>query len=146
MKLYYDLNLQNEPRQVIRYSQAIPPKIYQTLQGFARYHGLTTYHCMLGTLYILFSRLTNTHTFVLGLPLLNRSGKSLKDTVGVLINILPFIFEDYTSHTVLELLQAIKKQLSADYRHHRFTAFNLREKLNYSSRNTDRLQCGEDYF
>lgn len=90
------------------------------LTEFANMMKVTIFHVLIGATYIYFSRLTQLNDFIIGLPLSNRVGADQKNTIGLFTDINPLRIEAHQHMTFLELVLAIKKTLTQDYRHHKF--------------------------
>lgn len=119
----------DEPGEVARTERIIPRAVVEDIRKVAHRYQATTYHFFLAVLYTFFSRVARQNRFVLNLPVFNRSTAEAKQTLGTCINVLPFLFEDYSEATFGESLARIKKHLFACYKHHPFTAHDLRQTL-----------------
>ena len=89
----------------------------------------STFHFILGILFMYFGRKYSNNNFAIGLPVLNRSKSVFKKTVGLFMGItalrIPLDFEN----TFEDLVVNIKQQLRRDYRHQRFPIGKLIKEL-----------------
>ncbi|HEY0067880.1 MAG TPA: amino acid adenylation domain-containing protein [Flavisolibacter sp.] len=104
--------------------------LYEELNTVARENGVTTFHVVLGVLYVYFGRFYNNHDFAIGLPVLNRLKPVYKNTVGLFMGISPLRIQPDFERSFPELLTLIRNQLRQDYRHQRFPFGKLVKELN----------------
>ncbi len=90
---------------------------------------VSTFHGILGILYIYLVRQYNTQGMTVGVPVLNRSNKAFKKTVGLFMNVNPLIINVNEGETFQSLVGAIKNQLAADYRHQQYPLSHIKRNL-----------------
>ncbi len=107
----------------------LPRDGYNRLAAFAREHGASTFHAILGAVYVYFTRTAQREELVVGLPVLNRSNAAFKATVGLFVGVSPARFNFGPDLHFDELLQAISSELKQNYRHQRFPISDLTRDL-----------------
>lgn len=75
-----------------------------------------------GLLALYLNRVTGFEEIVLGLPLLNRTGKSFKKTVGLFVDTIPLSLVVDSTRSVPEIVKQVKSSLSSSYRYQRYPA------------------------
>jgi putative pyridoxal-dependent aspartate 1-decarboxylase len=123
------------PRYLSQFADQIPPSecrvlwlprpFYNRLLAFAKQTQSTLFHVMLGALYVYFTRTTQREELAIGLPVLNRSHATFKETVGLFIGASVAWFQFGTQFNFRQLLKAIGKSLKSDYRHQRLPVSEL---------------------
>lgn len=107
----------------------IKRQFYNHIGVVAKECKCSTFHVILGVLYLYFGRIYQQTDFAIGLPVLNRSNASFKRTVGLFMGVsslrVGFNFND----TFVDLVHAIRQQLRQDYRHQRFPLGKLIKEL-----------------
>ncbi len=103
--------------------------MYDQLGEVAREFGVSTFHLILGALYVYMGRVYQQNDMVIGLPVLNRGTAALKKTVGLFMGVTPLRMQLDMETSFQELLLAIKNQLRKDYRHQRFPIGKLIQEL-----------------
>lgn len=102
---------------------------YDRLIALARKNCVTTFHVILGALYVYFVRTAQCDELVVGLPVLNRRNAASKATAGLFVGISPARFEFGVCLSFGDLLQAIGRELKENYRHQRFPIGELSRAL-----------------
>lgn len=111
---------------------------YNQLNLVAKQLKVSTFHVILGALYIYFSRFYNNNEFAIGLPVLNRNKAVFKKTVGLFMGMSALKITLDFEETLGSLVLKIRNQLRQDYRHQKFplgkliqglSAFQERERL-----------------
>jgi len=123
------------PRYLSQFVDQIPPSerrvlwlprpFYNRLQALAKNTQSTLFHVVLGALYVYFTRTTQREELAIGLPVLNRSNATFKETVGLFIGVSAAWFQFGTQLSFRQLLKAIFKALKSDYRHQRLPISEL---------------------
>ncbi len=112
-----------------RKSLAISRTFYDELTVLAKQYKVSTFHFILGALYVYFGRKHQNTDFAIGLPVLNRSKSIFKKTVGLFMGVSPLRMELELEETFEELVLNIKNQLRQDYRHQRLPLGKLIQAL-----------------
>ena len=107
----------------------LPRPFYNRLLGLAKNTQSTPFHVMLGALYVYFTRTTQREELAIGLPVLNRSNATFKETLGLFIGVSAAWLKFGTQLSFRQLLKAIGKVLKADYRHQRLPISELNRAL-----------------
>lgn len=127
--LFEKINQNGKPNQSKRREIIIKRSVYNQLEQVGKDLGATTFHVILGALYLYFGRKHQNKDFAIGLPVLNRGKSIFKKTVGLFMGVSPlriqFDFEDNFE----DLVKNIKQQLRQDYRHQRFPLGKLIKEL-----------------
>jgi amino acid adenylation domain-containing protein len=122
----------NEKGQINKSSRKeliIKREIYNQLIELASSQKCSTFHLILGLLYVYFGRKQQNNDFAIGLPVLNRNKSIYKKTVGLFMGVSPLrIFLNY-EETFLDLIVNIKNQLRQDYRNQRLPLGKLIQEL-----------------
>ncbi|WP_304511257.1 non-ribosomal peptide synthase/polyketide synthase [Desulfopila sp. IMCC35008] len=106
---------------------------YNSLKAMAADQGASPMHVLLAALYIYFTRVHKKEELVIGLPLLSRSSKAFKQTVGMFTGTIAARFDPGGQLNTSELMQQIGKQLRQDYRHQRFPLSEVYKSCNLHS-------------
>jgi amino acid adenylation domain-containing protein len=102
---------------------------YNQLVAFAKENNSSTFQLILGVLYCYFTRTCVQKELILGLPLLNRSTPSFKQTVGLFTKVIPASFRFGSDLSFLELLKSIGIESRTGARHKRFPISELNRQL-----------------
>ncbi|TGD57490.1 non-ribosomal peptide synthetase [Flavobacterium humi] len=102
---------------------------YNRLEQVSKELGATTFHVILGVLYLYFGRKDQNTDFTIGLPVLNRGKSIFKKTVGLFMGVSPLRIQFSLEDNFEELIRNIKQQLRQDYRHQRFPLGKLIKEL-----------------
>lgn len=128
----------DKPNESKRKEIIIKRAVYNELEQLSKSQGCTTFHVILGVLYLYFGRKHQNADFTIGLPVLNRGKSSFKKTVGLFMGVSPLRIQFQQDHNFEELIKNIKQQLRQDYRHQRFPLGKLIKELGLFQEN-DRL-------
>lgn len=128
----------NKPNESKREEIIIKRAVYNQLEELSKSLGCTTFHVILGVLYLYFGRKHQNADFTIGLPVLNRGKAAFKKTVGLFMGVSPLRIQFQQDHNFEELIKNIKQQLRQDYRHQRFPLGKLIKELGLFQEN-DRL-------
>lgn len=128
----------NKPNESKRKEIIIKRAVYNQLEELSKSLGCTTFHVILGVLYLYFGRKHQNADFTIGLPVLNRGKAAFKKTVGLFMGVSPLRIQFQQDHNFEELIKNIKQQLRQDYRHQRFPLGKLIKELGLFQEN-DRL-------
>jgi len=118
-----------KPNQSKRKEIIINREIYNKLEQRSKDLGATTFHVILGILYLYFGRKHQNTDFTIGLPVLNRGKSIFKKTVGLFMGVSPLRIQFGFEDNFEELIKNIKQQLRQDYRHQRFPLGRLVKEL-----------------
>ncbi|MGH2666776.1 amino acid adenylation domain-containing protein [Flavobacterium sp.] len=122
-------NSSSRPNQSKRKEITIKRSVYNQLEQISKDMGCSTFHTILGVLYLYFGRKHQNNDFSIGLPVLNRGKSVFKKTVGLFMGIAPLRIQFSPSDNFEELIKNIKQQLRQDYRHQRFPLGKLIKEL-----------------
>ncbi len=89
----------------------------------------STFHFILGLLFLYFSKKHQKEELVIGVPVLNRGSAKFKRTVGLFMGISPLKIKVDRGITFYAFLELIRQQLRSDYRHQRFPLGKLVNEL-----------------
>ena len=93
---------------------------YEQINELARSNKQSTFHLFIASIYAYCARAYHSEDFCIGLPILNRSSKAFKETIGLFTGISPLRIQADTTKTILEVGQQIRQQLKQNFRHQRF--------------------------
>ena len=108
---------------------SLPRDWYDRLTAFAHAHGATTFHAILGAVYVYFTRAVRREELVMGMPVLNRGNAAFKATAGLFVGVTAARFGFGADLSFAELMQAIGRELKQNYRHQRFPIGALNRSL-----------------
>lgn len=118
-----------KPNQSKRKEIIIKRNVYNQLEQRSKDLGATTFHVILGVLYLYFGKKHQNTDFTIGLPVLNRGKSIFKKTVGLFMGVSPLRIQFGLEDNFEELIKNIKQQLRQDYRHQRFPLGRLVKEL-----------------
>ncbi|MEI6412066.1 MAG: amino acid adenylation domain-containing protein, partial [Bacteroidota bacterium] len=104
---------------------------YQRLESLAKAENVSVFQLWLGILATYFYRSTGQERLCIGIPVLNRSSKAQKNTIGLFTGLSPLLIDLNSQMTFSELLAQIRHTLRQDYRHQRFPIQELLRSLNH---------------
>ncbi len=104
--------------------------VYNQLEKIGKEEGCSTFHVILGILFLYFGRKHQNNDFAIGLPVLNRGKFIFKRTVGLFMGVAPLRIQIDQDESFTDLIKCIKKQLRTDYRYQRFPFGKLVKALN----------------
>lgn len=102
--------------------------IFEKIEEFCKSKNITIYQYFIAAIYTL-NELYGNRTFTLGLPILNRSSRRYKETIGAFISVLPFRLSINEFSTFEEILTNVKRSLQKCYRHRRYPIADLMEEI-----------------
>lgn len=118
-----------KPATTRRRKRTLPRDLANRIQQFSAENGITLYHYFIGVLATFYFRVFQRTELVLGLPLLNRTGRAYKQTFGPFLEVLPLRIQLTPDGCFRELLKEIKSEFQECFRHHKFVAFDLMQDL-----------------
>lgn len=118
-----------KPNQSKRKEITIKRAVYNQLEQVSKDLGSTTFHVILGVLYLYFGRKHQNTDFTIGLPVLNRGKSIFKKTVGLFMGVSPLRIQFNIEDDFEDLIKNIRQQLRQDYRHQRFPLGKLIKEL-----------------
>jgi amino acid adenylation domain-containing protein len=122
-----------------RRSIYIPRDKYHQANALCQQFQSNSFHFLLCLLFVYLSRRYRQNDLVIGLPILNRSKKNYKETLGLFVSMLPFRMEIKGDETLGDLLIKIRSFLKQDYRHQRFPLGEMKRIANLNSENNEHL-------
>jgi arthrofactin-type cyclic lipopeptide synthetase A len=111
------------------FAQPLPALLHQRMKQVAREFAASAFHVLLAALHVYFSRTAQRDEWVVGLPILNRSGARFKSTLGLFAQISPVRMGFGREQTFGELIRAIRDELKKDFRHQRFPLSEMNRAL-----------------
>ncbi|WP_425331451.1 non-ribosomal peptide synthetase, partial [Pseudomonas syringae] len=112
--------------------QPLPGTLHARMKQFAERHNASAFHVLLAVLHVYFTRTAQRDEWIVGLPLLNRSGARFKATLGHFAQVsavrMAFAEELDFGALVVEVRDALKR----DFRHQRFPLSELNRTLELS--------------
>lgn len=95
----------------------------------------TTFNVLLTILYIYLFKITGLKSLVVGIPLLNRSTKSFKKTVGLFVDTSPLLVHIDSAMSFNELVTLVGLNLKECYRYQRYPAGSIEKLAGANSQN-----------
>ncbi|MEE4103472.1 amino acid adenylation domain-containing protein [Pseudomonas viridiflava] len=120
---------------------AFPAALHMRMNQFAERCGASAFHVLLAALHVYFTRTAQRDDWVVGLPLLNRTGARFKATLGhfAQVSAVRMAFAQELDFTAL--VTEVRDSLKRDFRHQRFPLSELNRTLGVSRE--DRAQLFE---
>ncbi len=112
---------------------------YNRLKDLAKRCDVSTFHLILGALYVYLTRTLHIEEVVMGLPILNRPGTTFKNTVGLFVSVSAARFDFGTDLNFQTLLQRIGRELKKNYRNQRLPISELNRELGLHKSGRTRL-------
>ncbi|MBV4477086.1 non-ribosomal peptide synthetase [Pseudomonas botevensis] len=111
------------------FSTAFSAQLHERMKHVARESGASAFHVLLAALHVYFSRTAQRDEWVVGVPLLNRSGARFKSTLGLFTQVSAVRMGFGRDLTFRELIVAIRDELKKDFRHQRFPLSEMNRAL-----------------
>jgi len=109
---------------------AIDKKKRIVLQQIADEHKVSLFQLIISLVLVYFSRVSSQEKIAFGVPVLNRTSRSYRNTSGMFMNLLCLPFEINEGDTIVDIMKGIKKKMSHFLRHQRYQYGNLVGDLN----------------
>ncbi|WP_095139605.1 non-ribosomal peptide synthetase [Pseudomonas sp. Irchel s3a10] len=122
-------SLAGQTAQTQVYAQPLPALLHERMQQVARAFGASAFHVLLAALHVYFSRTEQRDEWVVGLPILNRSGARFKSTLGLFAQVSAVRMGFGRQCTFAELITAIRDELRQDFRHQRYPVSEMNRAL-----------------
>jgi len=103
----------------------LPLAHYAKVKAGAAACGSTVFNVFLAAMAVYFARVANCQSVVIGVPNLNRMGKTYHDTLGMFVGVLPVQVTLTPGMTVAALLDSIAKTMRSALRHTRYPISEL---------------------
>ncbi|KAA8744430.1 amino acid adenylation domain-containing protein [Pseudomonas koreensis] len=132
-------SLAGQTAQTQVYAQPLPALLHERMQQVARAFGASAFHVLLAALHVYFSRTAQRDEWVVGLPILNRSGARFKSTLGLFAQVSAVRMGFGRHCTFAELVRAIREELRKDFRHQRFPVSEMNRALGLLREERSRL-------
>ncbi|PNA26430.1 non-ribosomal peptide synthetase, partial [Pseudomonas sp. FW215-R4] len=111
------------------FSHAFPARLHERMKHVAREYGGSAFHVLLAALHVYFSRTAQRDEWVVGVPLLNRSGARFKSTLGLFTQVSAVRMGFGRELSFGQLITAIRDELKRDFRHQRFPLSEMNRAL-----------------
>lgn len=118
-----------EPPKSERKNFHIERKVYNELIDLSISLNCSVFHIILGVIGTLMGRYFDCEDFSVGLPVLNRTNKHYKNTVGLFMNISPLKVGINFDSSFKDFIKQIKERLKQDYRHQEYPIGDLVREL-----------------
>ena len=109
--------------------QAFPSGLHERMKQLAGRCQASAFHVLLAALQVYFSRTEQRDDWVVGLPLLNRSGARFKSALGLFAQVSAVRMELGSELGFAELVGKIRDELKRDFRHQRYPLSELNRGL-----------------
>ena len=127
--LFDKISNAGKPNQSERKEIWIKRADYDQLDQIGKNLRCSTFHVILGILFLYFGRKHQKNDLVIGLPVLNRGKSIFKKTVGLFMGVSPLRMQFDLNDSFEELVKNIRQQLQQDYRYQRFPLGKLIKEL-----------------
>ncbi|MBH3408931.1 amino acid adenylation domain-containing protein [Pseudomonas glycinae] len=111
------------------FSQEFPARLHERMKQVAREYGASAFHVLLAAIHVYFSRSAQRDEWVVGVPLLNRSGARFKSTLGLFTQVSAVRMGFGRELSFKTLVKAIHDELKKDFRHQRFPLSEMNRAL-----------------
>ncbi len=108
-----------------RKAYQLTKRLTEEIKQFAVDQNISVYSCFVALYYLYLNKTTKNNDFVVGMPLLNRSGKIEKSIVGMLTSTMPFRHCINENMTIKEVMKSINSELLKCYFHQKYVHRNL---------------------
>ncbi len=112
--------------------QALPAALHGRMQALAQRHRASAFHVLLAALHVYFTRTVQRPEWVVGLPLLNRTGARSKATLGHFAQVSAVRLATPAQQDFATLISEVRDRLKRDFRHQRFPLSELHRTLGLS--------------
>ncbi len=112
-----------------RIDHSVPPSVISGLRSMAARHGCSFFTALLGSLSILFARVSGQRRFVLSLPTAEQPVSGQPGLVGHCVNLLPFAVELREGEAVSAFFNRVQDDLVAAHEYSVYTLVSLLEGL-----------------
>ncbi|WP_226488293.1 non-ribosomal peptide synthetase [Pseudomonas sp. B20] len=122
----------NDPAPSHAWVQPLPGTLHARMKQFAERHNASAFHVLLAVLHVYFARTAQRDEWIVGLPLLNRSGARFKATLGhfAQVSAVRMAFDEGLDFAALVV--EVRNALKRDFRHQRFPLSELNRSLELS--------------
>ena len=111
------------------FSQVFPARLHDRMKQVAAEYGASALHFLLAAMHVYFSRIGQRDEWVVGLPLLNRSGARFKSTLGLFTQVSAVRMGFGREQAFGALVKAVRDELKQDFRHQRFPLSEMNRAL-----------------
>ncbi|MBK5533687.1 amino acid adenylation domain-containing protein [Pseudomonas sp. TH08] len=111
------------------FARELAPRLHERMKQVGRDLGASAFHVLLAALHVYFSRTAQRDEWVVGLPILNRSGARYKSTIGLFAQVSAVRMGFGRELSFGELIMAIRDELKRDFRHQRFPLSEMNRAL-----------------
>ncbi|MFN0202096.1 MAG: condensation domain-containing protein [Bacteroidia bacterium] len=122
-----------------RFYLPLNKKYWVKLQQFCDYHRIDLSHLFSSILKIYFYRTAEKQQFLMGMPVLNRSGREQRAVVDLFVNFLPLSFEIEEDDSALAVILRAKTFILNLYRHQSYPLLTLLEDLQQENKSANKL-------
>ena len=118
----------SDPSPAGQWVQTFPADLHARLQRFAEGQGASAFHVLLAALHLYVCRVWQRQEWVVGVPMLNRSGR-FKSTLGHFAQVSAVRLAGAEDLTFEALVKTVRDTLRRDLRHQRFPLSDLNRHL-----------------
>ncbi|WP_065261133.1 non-ribosomal peptide synthetase [Pseudomonas bananamidigenes] len=111
------------------FSQRFPARLHERMKQVAHEYGASALHFLLAAMHVYLSRTGQRDEWVVGLPLLNRSGARFKSTLGLFTQVSAVRMGFGRELAFSALVKAVRDELKQDFRHQRFPLSEMNRAL-----------------
>lgn len=114
-------------------------ELVQKINGFCKEYKVSTYNFLMAIYSIYIGKVNNSHDFILGTPILNRTSISQKNTMGMFINTVPVRVKPEDNFSFIAFVNNIAVNITSIYRHQKYSYQYILEDLRKEDPSTPNL-------
>lgn len=112
-----------------RREYCLSAELSEEIRMFCNKHAISEYCAFLSAISVYYHRITGANAFYIGTPVLNRATIEEKNTVGAMIHTIPLLVSPQENESFLELCTSLQTDISAAFRHQKFSYSQLLKML-----------------
>lgn len=112
----------------IRHSTVLSQSATRSLSELSKSTGLSMLPILLGLLVLCLSKLKKSDQITTGIPILNRTQRKFRETVGLFASMMPFCLNINPDVTLFAFISQVAADLKSDYRHQRYPLSSIINK------------------
>ena len=122
-----------------RISFTIEKNISSRINDFCKHNHVSIFNFFMAIYSLYISHVSNTHDFVIGTPILNRTSYRDKHTTGMFVNTVPIRINNVYNGTFASLASSLSKQMREILRHQKYSYNSILEDIRQSHKNIPNL-------
>lgn len=123
-----DIN-KNNPFEGKRKNYIMPKEMIYKVNELCKKYNTSIYPFFMAIYSMYIGKINESNDFILGTPILNRTTKSQKNTMGMFVNTIPVRFKPEGNISFISYLKNISLNLTSIYRHQKYSYQNILEDI-----------------